>query len=413
MKILKLATHDYLGAGKAALDSMTNTIGESKLLVLEKQSQNPNVIPVYRDSLGDRWLLHLRMRFQALIRYVRVYNPKYAFYDHQIEAASAKRILKRYGEVPDVIEVFWVSNFISFYTINRLYKLTGAHIIFIMTDDACFTGGCHYPWGCNGYKNNCSSCPALKRNSHFASRILRYKKKYLPDSVIVTGTTADCMKVEESALFKGKRVVPCVSITDSPFTFTKRAGREKWNIPNDKFVIFCGASFLEEERKGFKLLSGACEKIISKRDMSDIVLLVAGQGKIEWPETLSVVEVGTLTSEELFMAFYTADLFVSPSVEDSGPMMVNYAFEADVPIVAFRTGVSVDLISHKNNGYLCEIGNIDDLKSGIEYCIDHSMNLQKQIIGCNENIRQYIREKKSYIKFLTQLIKNTNSNDNP
>lgn len=45
--------------------------------------------------------------------------------------------------------------------IFELYRNTNARVFWLMYDMAPFTGGCHYAWDCNGYRERCGRCPGL------------------------------------------------------------------------------------------------------------------------------------------------------------------------------------------------------------------------------------------------------------
>ncbi len=160
----------------------------------------------------------------------------------------------------------------------------------------------------------------------------------------IIGTTNDCNRARESVLFHDCDVFPVVSVTPNPFSYPRQTGRTLWGIDEDKYVIFVGASFLNETRKGINYLIEALEILKGKCTIDNILILLAGDGDVEIPADYAVKKVGTLGREDLFKAFCCSDLFVCPSVEDSGPMMINYAFGANIPVVSFKTGAALALI---------------------------------------------------------------------
>ncbi len=71
-----------------------------------------------------------------------------------------------------------------------------------------------------------------------------------------------------------------------------------------------------------------------------------------------------LSSETLAKLYSSCDIFLCPSVEDNGPMMINEAVLSGCAIVSFDVGVSQDLVSDIN-GYLAENFNDYDLFLGL------------------------------------------------
>ena len=67
------------------------------------------------------------------------------------------------------------------------------------------------------------------------------------------------------------------------------------------------------------------------------------------------------------MAFCASDCFLSTTIADSGPMMVNFSIALGVPVVSFSIGVAQDIVLHKETGYIAEYMNSDDVANGIRY----------------------------------------------
>jgi glycosyltransferase involved in cell wall biosynthesis len=65
------------------------------------------------------------------------------------------------------------------------------------------------------------------------------------------------------------------------------------------------------------------------------------------------------------LVYQSADLFLCPSLADSGPMMIPEAMLCGIPVVAFDTGGAPDWIDHLHNGYLARIGDVADFADGI------------------------------------------------
>src|SRR5689334_5874008 len=87
-------------------------------------------------------------------------------------------MLERIGFIPEIIIICWVSRFISPGFLETLYIKSKAKIIAYPMDMSIFTGGCHYSWNCDGYKFECSNCPAVISLNHknLASKVLNSKK---------------------------------------------------------------------------------------------------------------------------------------------------------------------------------------------------------------------------------------------
>jgi glycosyltransferase involved in cell wall biosynthesis len=249
-----------------------------------------------------------------------------------------------------------------------------------MYDMAPFTGGCHYAWDCTGYQKNCGSCPALfSSEPHDTSfKNLSYKKTFLDKTEIqiLAGSEWQYAQAKMSALFRNKPVhkmlLPIDSTVFKPGDKTKL--REMLKIGRDKKVIFFGAVGLAEKRKGMQYLIESLNKlkeIVHNSDPdlgSNILLLVAGKGldSIAGLIPFESVHLGYLDNKHgIASAYQTADLFLCPSIEDSGPMMINQSIMCGTPVVSFEMGVSVDIVISGETGYRAKLRNSDDLAQGI------------------------------------------------
>jgi glycosyltransferase involved in cell wall biosynthesis len=146
-------------------------------------------------------------------------------------------------------------------------------------------------------------------------------------------------------------------------------------VPRDKKVLFFGTALLTDSRKGMSYLSDALEILgrnLKKTEggwgRDDILLLIAGEkgGGLFDALPFRKIELGYLRGDAaLALAYQAADLFVCPSVEDAGPMMIPEAMLCGTPVVAFDTGGAPDLIRPHENGYLAKRRDSNDLADGI------------------------------------------------
>lgn len=405
-KILLLSTNDTGGAGLATLKK-TETLrmkgGDATLVVLNKYSESSASVGVIngRSSLG-RWRITLNHIYCKLLKIVAFRKPvcKYIMFDIQISLASAKKILKLYGQTPDIILVGWVTDFVSAKTIKELQDLTGAKVLYTMVDNAPIGGGCHYPWDCQGYTKNCYPCPALGPSNKRAQKTLLEKHKYITSEMYISGTTNDINRAKKSLLFRDSHTFVSITMQPNPYIFTRQEGRDFFGIAENRYVMFCGAASIKAERKGFGELVESLELVKQKTDISSVTIIVAGGGGGDFPEGYDVRYVGNLSFEDLFKAYACADLFLCPSLEDSGPMMINYGVMAYIPVVAFEMGIALDIIKHKENGYVAKWRDVNDYAEGILFCIANKDGVLSDLKQLNDHIMKESNENKSSWKFL-------------
>ena len=114
------------------------------------------------------------------------------------------------------------------------------------------------------------------------------------------------------------------------------------------------------------------ETLISSLNLlnrNDVVFLAAGKNTL--PEmNQKVINVGHLEMSQLAQAYQVADVFVCPSLEDSGPQMINMSVMSGTPVVAFEMGVALDIVITGKTGYRAHFNDAEDMANGINYILD-------------------------------------------
>lgn len=403
MNVLNLATTDTNAAGVACrnINEMLLRAGyTSVLLVKESDAENPNVIVLHKkkpDSLFLHYYKKIQHRLQLLYRRINPLNKddKYSFHNlnERKKHFSGAEILSKVPFKPDAILIFWVSDFVNSATMKELSDLTGARILWMMTDNAPLTGGCHYPWDCKGFHSDCSNCPAILTPSkkNIAIQNLAFKKSHIPQNLeLMSGSVSDYERALKSSLFKGKKIHKLSApIDENKFIPGNKAEAKRYfGVDPHKRAIFFGATSLGDPRKGVQYFLDALTIVNCKREKDDFVLLLAGREGFEHFRNIGipVKELGYLNEENLIKAYQAADFTVSPSLEDSGPMMVNQSIMCGTPMVAFNTGVAMDLVRNGETGYIAKLFDSADLAEGIRYMLSLSDEELRQM---SKNCRNF------------------------
>ena len=234
------------------------------------------------------------------------------------------------------------------------------------------TGGCNYYGRCTKFKNECRSCPAEKfflKYHNCAYKNFIHKKEFL-NTINYAVAGNDYMKGEfaQTNIFDKSRIYHYLGCTNEK-TFkpeNKNIAREKLGLPKDYFIMFAGAANLKNPRKGMKVLNQAIEKIVITCGSQKLMLVVAGKNKMECFSTnLPIVNLGYLPMQKLALMYVAADVYLSPSLEDAGPSMVNQALMAGCPVVSFNIGVAKEIVVNGETGYCAKYNNSDDFANGI------------------------------------------------
>ena len=355
------------------------------------------------------WIVRIkRYLIRTIIQCTGGVNEKYAPYNlfEHLDLYDPKDLLKALPQKPTHIMVHWVSGYANAKYVRTLQKLTGAKVYYWMIDEACLGGGCHYPWDCEGYKTGCEDCPMTK------SRIIRsairknflHKQHYIPkDAEVVLPTDMDRIRLEQSQIWKSHKWHKMQEIVNEetfcPTSDTQKLKKEL-GLPIDKKLILFGSSFLDEERKGMRVLIEALQKI----DREDVVCVVIGsQDKLDIK--LPNIRLGRVDIPTLAKLYRIADIFVCPSLEDSGPQMINQSIMSGTPVVAFEMGVALDIVKTDETGYLAKWNDADDMANGINVLLDIPTDKYEQMRkNCRElAVTSFSRSVQN--KFIKSLLK--------
>lgn len=304
----------------------------------------------------------------------------------QIPVISSHRILKTIKKNPDVIILYWISGSFNIKTVYKLQKKTGAKVYWYFMDKAPMTGGCHYTWHCKEYiTSGCKNCCAFKFNflSFIASENFKYRQKYFGKLNItaLSPTTETSELIHKSILFQGKdeRYIP-IGIDQTTFIQREIDVLEFCNIKREagKTYFLVGANDINDKRKGLHLFINSLKLIkeSNKNLFNQVLILIIGKFKYNPFNNIEVenVTLGYVNQSQLVQLYNFVDAYVCPSVEDSGPLMVNQALCCGTPVIAFNTGVARDLIEDKHAGYLASILDIEDFAKGLIMILNSEKN---------------------------------------
>lgn len=356
-----------IGAGVVGISILNALRSRGHSVRLLVNTQGENVDPDVKGINDIKQRIYTRLRnvrfFSSPIiwaqgRYPNI-DPKYHIQDYvQTQIITpAKHILKYVQNRPDVIIVTFAQKFIDVKTLYKLKTITGAKVFWYMMDSAAITGGCHYFWDCTGYMDACEFCPALISDQKINQihENFKHKRYYFQkmDITFIVPTTWQYNKVIASKINSKNRIKKLLlPLGNEHFRYTAtKLARSKLGVITEKKVIFVGAYNLNDKRKGIKY---AVESINLIADELPLLILMAGKNHLKYIKSLKCeyIYCGVINKEsELALVFQSSDIFLCPSIEDSGPMMINQSIACGTPVVSFDQGVALDLVLNGKTGY--------------------------------------------------------------
>lgn len=371
MKIAIISTDDISGGAAIAAYRLHRALlgagAESAMIVKNKHSNDPSVV-VFGEGDGDRPAVPLN---PTLAEYYITKNkpllgnfllPTFFSFDLDDYDLTTNSIILQ----ADIINIHWCSGFLSARSIHKLLAL-GKPIVWTMHDQNSFTGGCHYADGCDEYLFNCDNCPQLVSDTLALPALFLSEKKHclgLERNNLSAIFPSRWLKVcaAHSPIFQKKvlEVIPNSVDTLAFQPMSKQDARKFLNLPENIFVILFVASDMNESRKGLDILNESLRVGIEGplRDLHQqdrILLLMAGHppsNDSNIPPLKHLYLDFMNDTEQLRLAYCSADIMAHCSREDNLPNTIIEAMGCGLPTIAYDVGGCKDIIDHAVNGYL-------------------------------------------------------------
>jgi glycosyltransferase involved in cell wall biosynthesis len=391
---MKIAYVNYDdGKGGAAIaclrlaDALNKTgQAEVEVLVQQKKNNHPKVKALLNGRLG---------KGKAFARFVleRLYflffeknkSVRFAFSVAKFGTAIGHTLkLAQY----DIIHLHWINfGLLSLSDLKQILALNKP-VVWTMHDMWPFTGGCHYSNACENYQNACGSCKEYLKNpsaNDLSFRILNQKKQILQNHSNLYPVGCSQWLTEKalrSSLFSKLSLTAIPNTIDQRvfFPLNKCEAKTKLGLDVTKTHILFVAMNVEDKRKGFVYLKEALlhlKETLDQQSLPHPELTIIGKVKTE---ILAEVPFKTnylgsiYENTKLNLVYNSADLFVTPSLQDNLPNTLMEALATGTPCVGFKIGGIPEMIDHQKNGYLAEHTSSKSLADGLFWGLENSSN---------------------------------------
>ena len=373
MKVLFLNTYDFKGgAGKGAYRHHKGfrNAGLDCTLLVQRKETNDSSVAQYKTGPIAR-IRSLLRNFDPLPILTYLNRRKTPWSVGWAPNGIASRVAR---EDPDLVHLHWIGH--GYVPISALPEFKKP-IVWQLADPWAFTGGCHYPRECLGYRRSCGMCPELgsRKENDLTRWTWNQKKRYWKDLDLTVVAQSRWMRdcAASSSLFSDFRieVIPA-GLDEATFRIADReAARISEGLPTDKKLILAGAvNFKGDPRKGFDHLAQAVNHLAENgwADNAEVIIFGADDRHAEGLG-LKTTCFGFVSNERLVRLYNAADVYVSPAREEAFGQTVLEALACGTPGVGFRVGGIPDMIEHTRTGYLAEPFDSKDLADGIAWVI--------------------------------------------
>ena len=371
MKVTHANTFDITGGASRATyrfhEALCREGVESRLVVLDKQSTDKTVVQA---SAPRAEQVLQRAVFDHLQDHrTNVSDCIFTMAHPGVDISGLDDVARA-----DIVNLHWVGQFISPRSVGALLD-KGTRLVWRLSDQWSFTGGCHYATGCLGYERDCAQCPQMEASEHalvqavFADRRRNYADRPM-HIVSPSRWLAGCAK--KSALFRDKdvRVIPN-GIDAASFTPVPGA-RQILGLREDAFVLlFVAVQF--DRRKGFVEMVESAKRCLQDPQAAALAregrltFLCVGSERYTLPEADLPFKFLGATSDNLVLraAYSAADVFLIPSLEENFPSTVLESMCCATPVIGFNSGGIPDIIAHEETGLVVPVGDAEALTQGI------------------------------------------------
>jgi glycosyltransferase involved in cell wall biosynthesis len=171
---------------------------------------------------------------------------------------------------------------------------------------------------------------------------------------------------------------------------TRFAARQKWTIPEESFVI---ASF-QKDGNGWgqgdvpKLIKGPDVLIrtlrILKEAIPELFVLLSGPARGYVRSNLEKLKIPYRhvlldKYQDMSSLYHASDVYLVTSRQEGGPKAVLESMATGVPLVTTRVGQAMDLVRHRENGWMVDVEDHEGLAHWVQWVYSHMNDIQQVI----------------------------------
>ena len=327
------------------------------------------------------------------------------FENEEVPPIEPSLILEKIQYDYDYYVILIPQDMITSKTILRLYEKYNKPVIILCPDMYYFTGNCFFPNNCNHYLEECKDCPAYKEIGlvDIAHKNFIYKKGVFEKiKCAFICNTNDANYIRKSKIISLNKLFISSFILDIDVfkPYEKELSKKSFSIPDTKTCIimvrYISPQNVDWNRKGGDYLIEILNLFyikISKEERDRCLILFVGTNNVDPALEIKFDTycTGSLNRQDLILAYNASTVFFSPSINDSGPSMVNQSMACSTPVVAFNQGTAIDVIENGINGFKADLFDSKTLSEALLHILrmDNAKyqalknNARKKAVQCN------------------------------
>lgn len=392
-RLLIISSVPVSNYGNLGIEMISNfeSLGYEVDYLTKFQSDDPHVIGVYK--IKESLLLNLYKfckRFvPRFLKYtlLKIYTPKkknnyiiglngtIVSPDESKPVVNNETLLSHIHKPYDFVYAIVWQDMITSSSLKAIYDKLRVPVVANAVDFQPITGGCYYLGTCSNYEHECRNCPILGTNNKydFTNRNFIIKKANY-DAIKLGMITNPYMMdfVKRSGLFpENRRLITYHPMDENVYKpLDIELCRRSFGIRAEKkYIIFARYAGKEHKRKGYPLMVESINlfaKNIGNRK-EEVLLMLAGSIDYSFERSfdIDVKSVGQLNLDQLIKAYSSADIFLSSSIDDAGPSMVNQSIMCGTPVLSFNIGSALYMVDNDETGYRVPLGDTNAMANAL------------------------------------------------
>ena len=269
----------------------------------------------------------------------------------------------------DFIYIMIVQRLLTTASLLTIYDKYKAPFFIVGVDMLHMTGGCYFFGKCERFGKGCGMCPVLDSNDPndiTRQNYLMKKEVFSKIPFAYKGNLHQSKFALKSGLFKEEDIaLGTILIDETKFKpYDIQECRKQFNIPAEKeFVILSRYEGRLSRMKGYdhmiNILNIFSDSLTEEQRKKCLFVMIGSQDEEYASQIkLDTLAPGYLNIDNLIRIYSAASVFISTSIDDAGPSMVNQSMMCGTPVVSFSIGTALQVTREGISGYMTP--NYDD-----------------------------------------------------